>query len=377
MDALNIIIDSSILKKDKRLSSKNFNLLKKLSQLGFVKLHFPWIVYKEFTTGNIADISIDINKALKSIRSLNLKGLGESEHQELLKISKSISFIKHQITQSVEKVWQDYVFESKATVHTIKDTHGKSVMDSYFNGSKPFSSFKNRNDIPDAFIYESVTSIANSNDNAIFICNDKNLRESYTDFTNIKTYDSLEQFMESNEYQNINTEYKKIEHYVDELIELEKHIDIIQDNVSDNVSDFLNSMINTDVKSENIPSDDNEGTFVFLEDIYSTKIDKDNIIFINDVFYMKVKVLGSARIEYFLYKWDDYLIENRNNADIVDKNWSDHYYIVNESYDFELSFDCLVHKNNIKGIEKAYERGDFDFYDIDEGTVSFDKLNIT
>jgi len=378
MSKLNIILDSSILKKERKLTSTKLKLLNKLSHLSIISLHFPWVVYKEYTTSNITNISEDINKLLKSIRLIMGLGLDETEKSSFKEILENILNIKKIIPQSVDKHWKGFIEESKATVCELEDSHGKNVMSSYFEGLKPFSSKKNRNDIPDAFIYESILTIVNKiKDNVVFVCNDNNLRKSITGIAGIVTFNSLEEFYESNEYKNIDKEYKKIEHYADELIELEKNLNIVEEIIENGVEDFLCSMVGTDVESDKIPSDNNDGTFVNLEKIYSSEIIKDDIIFINDLFYLKVLVKGSARIEYFLYKWDEHQIENRKNADIIDDDWNDHYYEVGESYDFELTFDCYINKDNVNKIRELYDNGDLDFLVIDEGSASFENLEIT
>lgn len=378
MKPLDITLDTNILSRDRKLSGKNILLLKKLSQLKLITLHIPWVVYKEFTTQNISEISVEINNALKSIRSIFRMSLTDSDQSELDYSYTAILSIKDKIAQSVEKNWNAFIVESKAIIYEIEDSHGKSVMNSYFNASKPFSSSKNRNDIPDAFVFESVSSIVNSNNIVIFISEDKRLRKSFTEFPNIKTFESLDHFFNSDIFKTVDTEYKKKEHYADELIELEKYINIIQDVANVKSKEFLDSLINTDIQNKNIPSDNNDGTIVHIENIKPVSIDKDNIKFINNSFYLKVLVIGSLRIEYFLFKWDEYMIEDRNNADIVDNDWNDHYYVVSESYDFEFSYDFSISKDNVGIIEELYNNGSLlVFLEIDKGSASFDNLIIT
>ena len=50
-------------------------------------------------------------------------------------------------------------------------------MDAYFRGGKPFSKIKNRNDIPDAFIFCSLNELLKSNEKVIFISSDKKFSE--------------------------------------------------------------------------------------------------------------------------------------------------------------------------------------------------------
>ena len=57
---MNIVIDTSILQRDRGFLQSDILLIKKLAKLDLIKIHIPWIVFKESTSQNMEDVKIDI-----------------------------------------------------------------------------------------------------------------------------------------------------------------------------------------------------------------------------------------------------------------------------------------------------------------------------
>ena len=361
---MNIIIDTNILKQDRQLSKPDLLLIRRLSNLGFIKLHFPWVIYKEFTSQNQFDILKEINDAIKCVSSLNNKGLGRIEHEELLVISDNLKLIKEKVSISVEHNLDDIISASKSITHDFDDSHGRLVMTSYFNGKKPFSSLKNRKDIPDAFIYESIINIKNKYGLVIFISEDDNLRDSCNLIPNVKSFETLSEFFESDEYKKIETEYKKIESYADDLIELEKHDEFIKSSAELDIPNEFTSLWSYETIHKNIPSDNNDATITFVGDVIDVEIDKQSIKFIDDIFYIRTIVTGFIHIEYFLFKMDIFRIDNRKSAVIIDNDWNKHYFLIEEEVKFVLSCNYSIHKDLIRDNKFELEKDSIKIEDI-------------
>ena len=325
---MNIIIDTSILLNDRQLSKSDISLLKKLSKLNLVKLHFPWIVFKEATSNNYKEISAIINKTIFDFSSLNKKGLGSDEYSKLLKISEELKVVKENLTESVEKPWRSFIEDSKACLHEIDDSHGKIVMSSYFKGDKPFPEPKSRKDIPDAFIYQAILSIKNNVSCVFFICADNNLRNSCSLISGVKVFDSFSSFYDCDEFKAIDIEYQNIEHYAEELVILRKHFGVIKKKAREFIhNDFLSGYKQV-ISSELIPSDSHEGAIVDIEEFASVEIEENKIKFVDGLFYVPIQMTGKFKIEYSLFKGDFYLIEKTRNINIIESDWDKHYSLV-------------------------------------------------
>lgn len=361
---INIIIDTSVLRQDRGFLKPDVLLLKKLSQLGLIRIHIPWIVYKESVSQNYLEALEIIQKASKDIGSLNKKGLGKTEHYSLLVITAQLDEIKSLVNASVHKHWDDFIDESKIVLHEIKDEHGKKVMSSYFKGEPPFPKVKSRKDIPDAFIYEAILSIRESIGDVSFVCEDNNLREAISKIDGTAVYTTFSDFYASAEYSFVKIQYEKVAHYATELMSLDANLQKLEQFVHDDIESDLFTSGNQIIEHPNIPSDDNEGSIVGVEDISSIEIMKDQIQFIDGVFYVHVEVVGIIRLDYLLFKSNYYLTDFRYISIIDD--WNSHYYLVEESFGLKFSLKYAITNHGLE---------DEDFELLTE-PISIEELNV-
>lgn len=354
---MNIVIDTSILRKDRRFVNSDILLIKKLSKLDLIKLHFPWVVFKESTTQNLIDVNASIDIAIKEISSLNRKGIHKDDFDKLGKISNDLKTFKSDLENSINRHWDSFIIDSKAIMHEIDELHGKIVMNSYFLGLTPFPTPKSRNDIPDAFIYEAIRSINKKYGKVYFICDDNNLRNSVDKNDDCNVYKSFEEFYNSYEYKKLEEEYKKVEKFADELIVLRENVDKIRQYAKE---EFYRDLFAGDeqvIVHENIPSDGNEGALQAINDGSVENILVDKIQFVDGIFYIPVELKAIFRIEYFLFKADIYLYEDDRDISIIDHDWNKHYYLVEESFNARVSFKCTIEQDSLKDgyFEFGYE----------------------
>ncbi len=343
---MNIALDTSIFRKDRKLENFDLLLLKKLSKLNLIKIHIPWIVYKESTSHNFIDTNTTIDKMTKDLQNFDKRGIAFREVIVLRKISKQLKSIN--LFKSVEDHWKEFINESNAILHPLDNTHGEIVMLSYFNGDKPFPVAKSRKDIPDAFIYQALITISKSYSPIIFIAEDKNLREACNLINNINSISSFDELYKLKEYEPIEKKYKEIEHYIDELIIVEENIEDIRKIAITKIhGEIFNEMI---IEAENIPADNNEATVVRVFQITTLDTDKTKIQFVDNNFYIPVEGNGRFTLEYFLFKADYYILDNRNIS-IIDSDWNKHYYNVVEDFDFDFSFKFKLNKEDVDDIK--------------------------
>ncbi len=351
---MNVVFDTNILRQDRGFLNSDILLLKKLSKLGLLKIHFPWVVYKECTSQNFIEVDSIIGKAIKEISSLNRKGISKDEFKKLQQIAENLDSIKTTLDKSTEKHWADFIEDSMSILHEIDNEHGKKVMSSYFLGDKPFPVPKSRKDIPDAFIFESIKSIRKDVGKVHFICHDNNLRKAVMSLDNCHAFESYSKFYESSDYKEIEDRYKKIEHFSDELILLKDNVDMISEFAISEIygDDFASN--EQDIVHESLPSDGNEGVLQSVDDVKVENIYIDKIQFIDSVFYIPLDISAIFEIHYFIFKADYYLVAEDRNISLIDDEWNKHYYLIEESFNVKLSYKCSITQESIKN-------GDFEF----------------
>lgn len=196
---LPLVLDSTIFKQAPKLQSELFHELIKYTRANLYSLYISEIVEQEFVSWVREEAQNAYDTVTKATRSLNkyyeepsILGLNFDFQPTVVMAGNEINGILKKVTNN----WRLFKERTNATVIPILPEHGKIVMDAYFSGSKPFSSVKNRNDIPDAFILCSLHEILKSNEKVIFVSSDKKFIKSIQ-CDNIKCFESLSELFVS------------------------------------------------------------------------------------------------------------------------------------------------------------------------------------
>lgn len=95
--------------------------------------------------------------------------------------------------------WLKDVNATESTM-TFEDAQG--AFNGYFDGEAPFKTIKNREDIPDALIWQAVKRLASEHRHIHFVVGDKTLRAAADDHDGITTYAKLDEFIQTDECQD-------------------------------------------------------------------------------------------------------------------------------------------------------------------------------
>ena len=89
------------------------------------------------------------------------------------------------------------------TIHPIDSVIGRAVMESYFTGGPPFKGIKNRNDIPDSFIWQAILDIKRSVGELTVLVADTRLNKAFEDEGGMHVYQSIDLFVASPAFQRL------------------------------------------------------------------------------------------------------------------------------------------------------------------------------
>ncbi len=235
MDEIVIIIDTSILRKHISLNTPEFELIAELSRINAIKLKIPEMVDKEFLSQKIAEIETYYDKILTSLKQLQTKN-----HDNTIQFDKELKKFQEAKNHSlieIEEDWRTYKREKNISIIPFSITATSKVFKDYFKGNPPFKNVKNRSDLPDAFILQSILAFIDKK-NLHFVCADKTLSESVSK-NDIKTHESLSDFLE---LPRIKLKIKELEN----LTSVNKEFDLIKNHESilfNWVSDYIKNNI--------------------------------------------------------------------------------------------------------------------------------------
>ncbi|AZA56347.1 PIN domain-containing protein [Chryseobacterium shandongense] len=321
---MKILIDSTTYKQDKTLNKSDFSLLKDLGKKKLIEISIPWVVYKEATTSSVQESQNDFQQAINKLIALDKKGVHPNHYNDIITYVKKLNELKIDFEESVKRLWDEFIKDSNAILHPFNPKHSTKVFENYFSGGEPFKSLKNRDDIPDAFIYALIKDISRKN-KLVLISNDTNLSDKCGPDKNILIFKTLKDFYSSTVFESINEKYKsllKVEKYNDTL----QFLQCCENVIKEEALSFANSISHIEFEEPSLKSENNEGTIIgYGADEARVKWqDAKNIA---EQIFLPIEVSGLALIDYFIFKSDYWMYENR--PQIAD-DWNEHFYRVEQ-----------------------------------------------
>jgi hypothetical protein len=96
----------------------------------------------------------------------------------------------------------DWLIRCNAIEYPVAADHGIRVAEDYFSGAPPFTSPKQRMDIPDSFIWHTIIDILKTKGALYVVSNDGALHKAAVEQEGINAYKQLDDFIDSEQCQN-------------------------------------------------------------------------------------------------------------------------------------------------------------------------------
>lgn len=178
---IHIVFDTSVLEKTSYHKNYLQGALKTLMELGVIKIYIPTIVEKEHLSHinekNKQSIAC-IKKALKEIKDGFL-----GDDKDIDRMNQLIADFSKRLEQQVQNKYQALMIKTLgAEVLDFKTSYQNSVFDGYFNSKLPFNQARNKEHIPDAFIFESIKDLYRQYNNMIVLVGDNQIRKACSEY---------------------------------------------------------------------------------------------------------------------------------------------------------------------------------------------------
>lgn len=194
---IHIVADSNIYRADPRREKAAFKALARLAQGRHVTLHIPEIVKREFLSQEEALHEKCAGEIHGAVRSLGHRPLDPAVAAEVKKISDDNADLVAKLKAAAAKEFSDWGRSISAVEHPLDPSHGGKMLDAYFGGAAPFKQKKNRNDIPDAFVWQAIEDLARVHNPLYVVSGDGGIRQPLEGKPGIVVFGSLEDLIAS------------------------------------------------------------------------------------------------------------------------------------------------------------------------------------
>jgi PIN domain len=391
----NVVLDTNIYRKNPKRSDLPFETLERLCKAGVLCLHLPYVVEREFQTQQIEQYQKDISDSLLGLKSIIRKGLPPAELANVQGIHDSIKTVEPLLIAAAEAPLISWAEAISAKRHPITESAAQSAMEAYFQGHPPFTKLKIRDDIPDAFIFQTIKDVSAIEPALIVLSEDGKLANAARNIPNVIVHNSLSAMIES---EPIKAEILKL----DGVERMEATRDLLpQDDVKfdkPTVAEDLKAIKNllrkyeikfgeltADLKrssgeklawktvhSLHIPDDNHEATITGCFDTKEIEFEFEDLYYFGaGKFGLPFSYRTTASLTYYIFKSDYYCLDEDRMPSVTDHN--DHYYEAEEDLDvcvtgvLRISFP----PEEIKGLTLDTLKDHIDF-EID----SIDKIEV-
>ena len=323
-----IVIDTSCIAKF-TCGNANYKAMKRLVEAEEIRVHVPYVVRREFETQKEIEAQKLYSESLKALKALS------NRFHEISNIKNIISNLENaerSILDSVKADNEEFFDGLSSNIKDISSEQALKAMEAYFGGNPPLTNRKDRQDIPDSFICQSIQSIKSDEDidSLVVIANDNKIKNTFTDQEGYIVFSSLKEFLSNEEMQAILANIDTLESLRDNPLGLISRLE----NNNAVIADYLSSAVGEAVHGKTIegpliPSDDHEATISRYYEGIDIEFDYTDIIHYgnNQVginFALDLWVTG----DFYINKSDYYA--NEYNFSIDD--WNDHYYLAESEF---------------------------------------------
>lgn len=199
---IDLVIDTSIFRNHPRRDTAAFRALTRLCFRRGVQLHVPYFVKNEF----LSQQRIAIRTAFTSLDA-GIRGITRHcEHTQLVEFAQKSMAETASVSKIAELLavedFERWLMRCNAIEHPVATDHGIRVAEDYFSGAPPFTSPKQRMDIPDSFIWHTIIDILKTKGALSVVSNDGALHKAAVEREGINAYKQLNDFIDSEQCQN-------------------------------------------------------------------------------------------------------------------------------------------------------------------------------
>lgn len=201
--SVTLVLDTNILRQE-GMSSRNMQVLSRLTNSGEVNLFLPNIVCREFVSQKTLDVQDQANKCLAALGEIGRQVGAKSEIQgDVANFKEKLGVLANCVAAEIERDFKQWMAASKANVIEFNAADMAIVLDDYFAGSGAFRRPKHRDDIPDAIVGVTMRRLLEERDRVHVAIKDGAFKKHLQSEEKYKIVDGLSEFFELEEIKQL------------------------------------------------------------------------------------------------------------------------------------------------------------------------------
>lgn len=184
-----LVIDSSAIRNHLFKGWAVLNRVAIIARAGKINLCIPWIIEQEVLHG-IEEHVDELTEQKTFLKNVRLIAQMSSEVSTIHALCDKFETLRPQICDEAKSRFQHWLETSQAERLPLKHEQTVKVFQAYFGGNLPFDRPKNREHLPDSFIYEAVLDLISGDREVWFLAGDVRLIESLQKNKAVRVYEN-------------------------------------------------------------------------------------------------------------------------------------------------------------------------------------------
>lgn len=334
---IHVVLDTNVYRSNPSMDNLHFHAIEKLALAGELKLHIPYVVLREFQTQQREHYSKDLAKAISGLSGLTKKSLDNAIASKLVTLKNDLENDSPGILSSAEDQIVQWAKNIGAELLPLSLDQTKEALEAYFQGKPPLKSIKNREDIPDSFIFQSILELNSAYKEVHFVTGDSKILEA-AKTAKMLVHDSLATFVESQLIQDKLKDIDLIENIGPIVDALEAH-----EEQEGEIHSFLSRCIGEEImwgkiSDPSIPDDNHEATINSYYDPENIELDFPHARYYgNGQFGIPFTLENTVIAFYYIFKSDYYCLDpDRENVPSISEH-NDHYFEAEEEFNVKVT----------------------------------------
>ena len=328
------MLDTTVYRADPRREKAAFKSLALLAGAGILKLYIPDVVRREFISQQNDQNSKPLNELGSSLSSLGRRPLPKAVADFLDDLKTRLEAMTPELEAFVEQEFDNWVKITSAEILPIQDSHGERVIEAYFGGHAPFRQAKWKDDLPDAYIWQTIIDLSRSHAELYVVSADKGMLAGCSGRKGVHGFSSLEEFVESKPFQTVLQTHFATSALEEFLAMLYENSGLATSLIEGLIVEVL---VGETVQSDEIPDDNGEGRILEVDSPTDVKLEIDQAIDHGEgLIVIPLSLRTEALLNYAIFRGDYHLlsIDKIKKIDLSDRNR--HYFDADEYYQLEV-----------------------------------------
>ncbi|MGO4172505.1 PIN domain-containing protein [Bosea sp. TAF32] len=349
-----VVIDTSVLKGAGWNSARMLSLFA-LAKDASIELYIPETAYHEVRTQWRHAYEENHGLLIKSLKALRAASLLPDSEKSILE-ALDLEIQKATNAEDLSQLtFKNLCTENSIQVRECSPEQMARAWASYFKGEPPFVNAKDRNDLPDAHIFETIKDLAKEKPGLFILCADNRLTKACETLPDVTVLGKIDHFL-------ANPIVKNAEHQT----KLTKHWDSVKDGLTavmdEEIADYVIANIDTiligrTVRDVSLPSDNQAADILMYGDVDSLTIDQKHE-FSKGLLSCTVSFTSECLIGFYVFKSEIYDLPEWVSVSASDP---EEHYVEAEGYtEVAVSLELTLKVN----LREDYDDGDPIFGDI-------------